>query len=248
MRLLRRSTTGHQLMLPSSADGEGCGVQGEGYAPGYASGNFLKFSKFFRNLAPGVASGYAPGFTPISNRVQYLERVKSNHLPVDIPTVKGMWPYRYVSDLPLHFVYNSHGLRYRMMSVLVPSGVSSLGNKGVHKLFQFGLAYLKVAQGKFKFLKNEIAFFALLDMRLLRRSTTGHQLMLPSSADGEGCGVQGEGYAPGYASGNFLKFSKFFRNLAPGVASGYAPGNLAPGVASGYAPGQIKICIFPLGD
>ncbi|KRX13029.1 hypothetical protein T07_10394 [Trichinella nelsoni] len=40
-------------------------------------------------------------FTPISNRVQYLERVKSNHLPVDIPTVKGMWPYRYVSDLPL---------------------------------------------------------------------------------------------------------------------------------------------------
>ncbi|KRX13034.1 hypothetical protein T07_10062 [Trichinella nelsoni] len=147
------------------------------------------------------------------------------------------------------------------MSVLVPSGVSSLGNKGVHKLFQFGLAYLKVAQGKFKFLKNEIAFFALLDMRLLRRSTTGHQLMLPSSADGEGCGVQGEGksgvkckfylpsgYAPGYASGNFLKFSKFFRNLAPGVASGYAPGNLAPGVASGYAPGQIKICIFPLGD
>ncbi|KRY06070.1 hypothetical protein T12_7607 [Trichinella patagoniensis] len=24
-------------------------------------------------------------------------------------------------------------------------------------------------------------------------------------------------------------------------------GNLAPGVASGYAPGQIKICIFPQG-
>ncbi|KRY48152.1 hypothetical protein T03_12895 [Trichinella britovi] len=88
----------------------------------------------------------------------------------------------------------------------------------------------------------------------------------------------------------FFKISKFFRNLAPGVASGYAPGqikicifpqampqaiystiiglrgatpqampqaifqnfqifrNLAPGVPSGYAPGQIKICIFPLGD
>ncbi|KRX16656.1 hypothetical protein T07_6808 [Trichinella nelsoni] len=43
-------------------------------------------------------------FTPISNIVQYLERVKSNHLPVDIPTVKGKWPYRYVFDLPLRYV------------------------------------------------------------------------------------------------------------------------------------------------
>ncbi|KRY23612.1 hypothetical protein T12_7552 [Trichinella patagoniensis] len=50
-----------------------------------------------------------------------------------------------------------------------------------------------------------------------------------------------------------------YRNLAPGVARGYAPGhkkicifpqampqaNLAPGVARGYAPGHKKICIFP---
>ncbi|KRY97051.1 hypothetical protein T4C_4474, partial [Trichinella pseudospiralis] len=42
-------------------------------------------------------------------------------------------------------------------------------------------------------------------------------------------------YAPGYASGrisNFSEFSEFFRNLAPGVALG-------------YAAGLVKICIYP---
>ncbi|KRX74056.1 hypothetical protein T06_9239 [Trichinella sp. T6] len=28
----------------------------------------------------------------------------SNHLPVDIPSVKGKWPYRYLSELPLRYV------------------------------------------------------------------------------------------------------------------------------------------------
>ncbi|KRZ50989.1 hypothetical protein T02_10237, partial [Trichinella nativa] len=62
---------------------------------------------------------------------------------------------------------------------------------------------------------NEIAFFALLDMPLLQRSTTSHQLMLTSSA------------------------------VATIKATWLSLRNLAPGVASGYASGQIKICIFP---
>ncbi|KRZ85919.1 hypothetical protein T08_5171 [Trichinella sp. T8] len=39
-------------------------------------------------------------FTLISNTVQYLER---SNLSVDIPTVKGKWPYRYVSEFPLRY-------------------------------------------------------------------------------------------------------------------------------------------------
>ncbi|KRY22796.1 hypothetical protein T12_9173 [Trichinella patagoniensis] len=99
---------------------------------------------------------------------------------------------------------NLYGLRHLMVFVLVPSGVSSPGNKGV---CQFGLAYHKT---------NEIAFFALLDMRLVRRSTTSHQLLTSSAV------------ATLKATWLSLKIR-----------------NLAPGVASGYAPGQIKICIFP---
>ncbi|KRY44133.1 hypothetical protein T03_12216, partial [Trichinella britovi] len=84
---------------------------------------------------------------------------ESNYLPVDIPSVKGKWPYRYVSELPLRYVKTiedvwirytmchnddgntssrhsmiSYGLRHLMVSLLVPSGVSSPGNKGIHKL------------------------------------------------------------------------------------------------------------------
>ncbi|KRX64401.1 hypothetical protein T09_12984 [Trichinella sp. T9] len=32
--------------------------------------------------------------------------LRSNHLPVDIPSVKGKWPYRYVSELPLRVRMN----------------------------------------------------------------------------------------------------------------------------------------------
>ncbi|KRX83350.1 hypothetical protein T06_6445 [Trichinella sp. T6] len=67
--------------------------------------------------------------------------------------------------------------------------------------------------------------------------------------------------------GHFSKIFRFFKNLAPGVARGYAPGHKkicifpqatpqafyctifalrdAPGVARGYASGHKKICIFP---
>ncbi|KRX82298.1 hypothetical protein T06_14293 [Trichinella sp. T6] len=117
-----------------------------------------------------IASGQ-----PISLSCRQTVPEVSNLLPVDIPTVKGKWPYRYVSEFPLryvktiedvwirytmfynvaddgntssrhsmlsyiasgqpiNFVHNSYGLRHLMVSVLVPSGVSSPENKGIHKL------------------------------------------------------------------------------------------------------------------
>ncbi|KRZ85924.1 hypothetical protein T08_10632 [Trichinella sp. T8] len=49
------------------------------------------------------------------------------------------------SGQPINFVHHSYELRHLMVSVLVPSGVSSPGNKGIHKLL-FGLAYHNVAR------------------------------------------------------------------------------------------------------
>ncbi|KRX16691.1 hypothetical protein T07_12632 [Trichinella nelsoni] len=119
-----------------------------------------------------------------------------------------------------------------------------LWETGVHKLFQFGLAYHKVH----KTCSFRNCIFCVIGHAVTAKVANQFSCMYVTYAykseakqgtekirririvHGEGnvnvSGVQGAGYAPGYASGNFSKFSKFFRNLAPGVASGYAPGVL----------------------
>ncbi|KRY48156.1 hypothetical protein T03_4021 [Trichinella britovi] len=52
---------------------------------------------------------------------------ESNHLPVDIPSVKGKWPYRYVSELPLRYVKTIEDvwIRYTMCHNVADDGNTS---------------------------------------------------------------------------------------------------------------------------
>ncbi|KRY43713.1 hypothetical protein T03_3706 [Trichinella britovi] len=127
-------------------------------------GNHPAEGKYGIAEAAGIQYGIAEVASSGKYGIAEVSGMQSN-LPVDIPTVKGKWPYRYVSEFPLRQMTATQAQDtqcFRISLLAVVSGVPEVlwitssngvrtgaipGNKGVHKLIglcQFGLAYHKV--------------------------------------------------------------------------------------------------------
>ncbi|KRY48135.1 hypothetical protein T03_11179 [Trichinella britovi] len=189
-------------------------------------GNHPAEGKYGIAEAAGIQYGIAEVASSGKYGIAEVSGMQSN-LPVDIPTVKGKWPYRYVSEFPLRQMTATQAQDtqcFRISLLAVVSGVPEVlwitssngvrtgaipGNKGVHKLIglcQFGLAYHKTN-----------CIFCVIGHDVTAK--VYHQS--PVDANQFSCGYKSEGkqgteyrdqtgtgYAPGYASGNFSKFLK----------------------------------------
>ncbi|KRX64335.1 hypothetical protein T09_12482 [Trichinella sp. T9] len=193
--------------------------------------------------------------------------MQSNHLPVDIPSVKGKWSYRYVSELPLLADDGNTSSRHSKLSYIASGQPISLScrqtvpevfsGKQRHSqavgLCQFGLAYHNVARHH--------GAVVIQTKSIYRVTAKMNELNCIVCVIGHAVTAKVYHQSPVDANqpvatlkATWLSLNQKFSprrrlRLCPRANKNlHIPsGNLAPGVASGYAPGQIKICIFPQG-